>query len=262
MVHSISTVFRQSIESIVNPFSCLLILLCVSIFWSYKHAHYLRWRKGFFCVLIGILIFSTSWLPRWMAYQLQKQYPVVATPDPRVHWIVVLGGGQKEYEKNLTIPTNHLLNYATVSRLLEGVRLYRKIPGATLILSGGSKYLDASRSEAAHMAELTRWFKIPSHAILLEKTSFNTVDEIIAIKAWIKQEPFYLVTSAIHMPRAMALCKKQGLHPLAAPADYPYDWQYQSWSRHWQPSPFNLVITNNVWHEFAGRMYERVRGQV
>ena len=76
-----------------------------------------------------------------------------------------------------------------------------------------------------------------------------------------KSEPFYLVTSALHMPRAMKLFLKQGLNPLAAPSDYPFYWESRNKFNQWAPHPYNLVIINTVWHEHLGRLWEKLRGK-
>ncbi len=74
-------------------------------------------------------------------------------------------------------------------------------------------------------------------------------------------KPFYLVTSAMHMPRAKALFEKQGLHPIAAPAYYATvkGRSYPFW-QHCLPNIGNLVRFHAVWHEYLGQLWGKMRG--
>nr|WP_232505618.1 YdcF family protein [Legionella clemsonensis] len=102
------------------------------------------------------------------------------------------------------------------------------------------------------MAELASWFSIPKSKIVLETTSINTADQAKAIKQFVKNEPFYLVTSAIHMRRSMALCLAQGLHPVAAPTDYTFFWNDERIGKIYLPNPYNLFYLSIAMHEILG----------
>lgn len=252
-----STLFRHGMEAIFNPFFILLALLAVLIIWLWKYGDSWMVRGGLLFVLIGLVLLSTNWFPQTMTHKLQRQYLAGNEINPNIHWIVVFGGGQL---RHVDAPVNHLLNPTTTQRLLEGVRLYRQLPASKLILSGGGER-DETKSEAAHMATLASWFSIPEKNLVLESRSVNTADEAIAIKQWVHQEPFYLVTSSIHMPRAMALCRKQGLNPVAAPADYPCA-KTTDWEKTMLPHPINLLNANVAWHEILGWVWGRVTGKI
>ncbi|HBI21742.1 MAG TPA: hypothetical protein DDY37_04020 [Legionella sp.] len=248
---------RHVLESILNPyfigfslFATLLACLCLL-------GDSRALRVGFFVVLIGFLLLSTRMIPSAMIRYWSSQYPVVTQANPAVHWVVVLGGGQR---KGVNAPANHLLSIASIKRMVEGVRLYRQLPSATLLLSGGGDR-DAQKTEAGHLGALAAWFGIPAEHVVLETQSINTADEAIAIKRWVQQTPFYLVTSSLHMPRAMALCEKQGLKPIAAPSDYPYD-SAIDWPRDWLPHPIHFVSANLAWHELLGWAWGRIRGRI
>lgn len=252
-----SAIIRHVLESIFNPyfigillFTVLLVCLCF-----YGDSRVLR--VGFFLVLIGFLLFSTRMIPSAMIKHWSSQYPVVEQVNPAIHWVVVLGGGQM---RGVDAPANHLLSAASIKRLVEGVRLYRQLPSATLLLSGGGE-VDEQKTEAVHAGALAAWFGIPPEQVVLETQSINTADEAVAIKPWVQQAPFYLVTSSLHMRRAMALCQKQGLNPIAAPSDYPYD-RAIDWTRDWVPHPLYFVYTNIAWHEMLGWIWGRLRGEI
>ena len=104
--------------------------------------------------------------------------------------------------------------FGTLPRLMEGIRLWREIPHAKLILSG------SAYSSVRAMEELPLDLGVPREALVLETRSFNTADEARLIKTEVGKEPFALVTSAVHMPRAMYLFRSEGTHPIPCPCDY------------------------------------------
>ena len=244
---NLAAMCRHAMEAIFNPFSIGLVLFAFLLFWLCCYGDSRLLRAGLFIVLIGFLLFSTAWLPQILIKRLENQYPVITKTDPNVHWVVVFGGGQLS---QVHAPANHLLNDVSIKRLVEGVRLYRLLPETKLIVSGGGE-VDEIQSEAAHAAILASWFGIPREHVVVESRSINTADEAIAIKQWVHQEPFYLVTSSLHMPRSMALCRKQALNPIAAPSDYPYD-EKRGWRHYMVPQPINLVYASVAWHEMLG----------
>lgn len=247
-------VIRHFLEAILNPFFLTLLLLAICVFILFWRGNK-RWvRSGLLIALLLMVFFSTGFIPNALTRYLEDQYQPVAKVDPSVHWVVVFSGGQSDREN---IPANAILYSASIKRLVEGVRLYRQLPHAKLLLSGGG--YGAMTPEASRLATLAAWFAIPSTDIVLEKKSINTADEAVEIKQWLHDKPFYLVTSAIHMPRAMALCKNQGLNPIAAPTDYTYYWNDERWEKRYIPNPSNLVYLSVAFHELLGRLWTSVR---
>lgn len=242
-------IIRHLLEAVLNPFvitlAVFLVLLILLIYKGYTPII----RNGLIVVFVLLLLMSTGWLPKALTRHLESQYPVVTQADPTVHWIVVLGGGMTERPN---IPPNAILGPVSLDRLIEGVRLYRQLPAAKLLLSG--RGYDSTVPEAKRLSEVVTWFDIPASNIVLETISDNTAEEARAIKPMVKEEPFYLVTSAIHMPRAMALFKAHGLHPIAAPTDFTFYRGEQHKEGAWLPKPVNLYHLTVALHEVAGNL--------
>jgi uncharacterized SAM-binding protein YcdF (DUF218 family) len=251
---TVSTLCRHALETILSPFFIGVVLYAVLVVWFVVRGDHLRVRMGFVIVLIGFLVLSTAFLPNALFHWFTRQYPVVIQVNPEVHWVVVLGGGQM---KQSDAPVNHVLKNMSIRRVVEGVRLYRQLPQSKLILSGGGE-LNPLDSEAAHSATLAFLFGIPKKDIVVETASINTLDQAILIKKWVGKAPFYLVTSAVHLPRAMGLFHKQGLNPIAAPADSLYE-SHLGWNS-MIPNPTHLVTFNTAWHEVLGSIWARIRG--
>jgi uncharacterized SAM-binding protein YcdF (DUF218 family) len=246
------------LEVITYPFFISFLCLALSILWLLVRGDSYKVRFALVLSLSGLWLFSTGWLPSKMTYALEKQYNAVSQIDTKVRWVVVFGGGH--YTAQTGMPAHGELAPVSLSRLIEGVRLYRHIPNAKLILSGGPSSTNKAETDAAYLATVALWFNIPPSDIVLEPDSSNTADEAIAIKKLVGKEPFYLVTSAVHMPRSMALCRHQGLHPIAAPIGYSFYWNDPSWEKVVLPNYINLSHAGAAWHEILGLTWGRICG--
>lgn len=246
---------RHLLEALLNPLCLILLAYTLLLIRIWRQGE--KGRAGFTLLYLMLLLVSLAWLPRALTIYLEEQYPLVNTPDPRVHWVVVLSGGQAE-EANQ--PEHILLYNASIKRLLEGLRLYRQLPDATLLLSGGG--FGGEMAESKRMAQLADWFNKPLKPVLLETASLNTAQQAKAIKRWVNDQPFYLVTSATHLPRAMALCRSQGLHPIAAPADKTLYWQDERWEKRYLPNPQNMVYLSIALHELLGMAWASLSGDI
>jgi len=126
-----------------------------------------------------------------------------------------LGGGSRA-DKDLT-PEDRLGD-ASLKRLLEGVRLSRLLPQAQSVLSGGD-YRGVS-PDALIMQQVAVDQGVVRDRIILEAASWDTADQVKLLRARLGKSPFYLVTSAGHMPRAMRMFSRSGTQPTAAPTDF------------------------------------------
>ena len=91
-----------------------------------------------------------------------------------------------------------------------------------LVTGGNIPWLSASRPEADLIRELLIEWGVPADAIEIAGESRNTYENALEIKAMWRATPFasaLLVTSAAHMPRAMAIFRRSGLPVTAATTD-------------------------------------------
>lgn len=228
---------------------CILFCLIGLLFLIFT-----RLRKtGTTFVSIGVLIlvvFSISPTATFLLNGLEKQYTPLMSPPRSVEKIVVLGGGVSGNKK---YPANTCLNSASLSRLVEGIRLYRRLSkrnlNEQLILSGGRVF--RSPSISGKMKNTAVILGVDPSSIYLENGSQDTYHEALYLKSQLGKRRFILVTSAYHMPRAMALFKAQGMHPIAAPTQFLAKRNRYSMS-YFIPSTSNLVMSNIALHEYLG----------
>ena len=248
---------RHLTEFLLNPFFIGFVVAAILIACLFRSSVDTKSiALGLTVLCLGIAALSMSFLPRWMSVKLENQYSRVTQVDPKVHWVVVLGGGVSGIK---AMPASDALSSASLRRFLEGLRVYRKLPEAKLILSGGSRR-GRQYADSVRFNELADMFDVPDADRVLEGDSINTADEARLMKAWLEDEPFYLVTSATHMPRSMALFEHQGLHPIAAPCDYTgFQYEKKTFFKNIFPSTGNVASFNAAWHEYLGLLWAKVR---
>jgi uncharacterized SAM-binding protein YcdF (DUF218 family) len=176
-------------------------------------------RRTAFALLVGgaLLGFGASFGPvaDSLLLPLEERYaPVldVTTLPMAPRYVVVLGSG---YRPRPALPVTAALDASGVVRLAEGVRLYRQLPGVPLIVSGGAPRGNGPIAHGYALAAIA--LGVPPASIVLLDTPLDTGMEIRAIHERVGDATVLLVTSAAHMPRAMALSGRDGLHAIAAP---------------------------------------------
>ena len=148
---------------------------------------------------------------------LENKYPPLTdlSDYANVKWVVVLGGGHTSDPK---LPANSQISSPSLMRLVEGIRIYKNIPESKMILSGGKGFDPVPNAKI--MAKVALVLGVQEKDIVLEQTSKDTKDEALLIKMMVHEDDFILVSTASHMPRAMAMFKKLNMRPIPAPTDY------------------------------------------
>jgi len=126
--------------------------------------------------------------------------------------IVVLGTG---YAPRGAIPVTAALAEDGLVRLVEGIRLARRLDSSRLVVSGGAP--SGSTPSAIGYARLARELGVDENSIIVLDKGPDTATEAREIARTLGSTEFVLVTSAYHMPRAMKLMLRAGCRPIAAP---------------------------------------------
>jgi uncharacterized SAM-binding protein YcdF (DUF218 family) len=174
-----------------------------------------------------------------------------------IGFVIVLAGGHVSDQR---LPVTSQLSGNSLVRLIEGVRIYRKCPGSKLVLSGGGVFDTISSAEI--MADIARELGVNQDDIITESVSKDTKDEAILIKPIVNNNHFILVTSASHMPRSMAMFRKLGMNPVAAPTSYLSMGRSGLNPTCFFPKTSNLIKSERVFYEYLGVIWAKLRGQV
>jgi uncharacterized SAM-binding protein YcdF (DUF218 family) len=128
----------------------------------------------------------------------------------------------------------------------------------------------ATRPVAEVMADFLGLLGIPTNSIITEIRSENTHDHGRYLYPILKDRGFkrvLLVTSATHMPRSMAVFRKQcpGIEFIPAPTDFRIIDLELPWYRELVsllPTPIAYVQFSETIHEYLGILYYRLRGWI
>jgi len=243
-------ILKKVFSRLFFPLSVIIELLIVGLLWP---------KKGKKFIVIGLALlylFSFSPFAYLCLLPLEGQYPPLSESSIQrdIKWVVVLGAGSRE---NKLLTPEDRLHDATLKRLLEGIRLYRLLPKASLVLSGGD--YRGSSPDARVMRQVALQLGLSPARLVLEESSWDTHDQARFLKNQLGNEPFYLVTSAAHMPRSMAFFKKTGTHPIAAPADFRAVWEPLRLTDFF-PRADALRDTERAFYEYLGLLWAWVRG--
>jgi uncharacterized SAM-binding protein YcdF (DUF218 family) len=215
-----------------------------------------RWRAlGRWMAASGIgllLLFGFSPLGDAALLLLSERYPPWQANGTEPDGIIVLGGAiSPEVAAARGVPE---LN-AAAERMTAAVELARRFPRARLVFSGGNNSLiDQDISEAAFARQLWVGLGVDPARITLEDRSRSTAENAALSKALLAPRPgerWLLVTSAYHMPRAMATFARFAF-PVEA---YPVDWRTRGWSDAFIPFQSlsqGLARSDTAAHEWVG----------
>jgi uncharacterized SAM-binding protein YcdF (DUF218 family) len=166
---------------------------------------------------------------------------------PDIEYVVVLGSS---YVPRDGIPVTAALDSEGLMRVVEGVRLYRRLGAKYLVLSGGAPAGAATPSQGYSI--LARSLGVGDSAVVQLSRPRDTAAEADAVAALIGARPCLLVTSAYHMPRAMRLMERVGVRAMPAPTAQHLSSRNASWWRVWMPSHEGLRKTEFALHEYFG----------
>jgi uncharacterized SAM-binding protein YcdF (DUF218 family) len=251
---------REFLSLIIMPVPVLyLLLIAAFVFFISK-----RQRTGkIFLIMAGIwfLIISTLPVPKILVKSLESKYHQLTEESiknlPDSCDIIVLGGGHSD-DKDLS--PNNQLSTTAIGRVTEGIRIHRMIPGSRLILSGYSGGSEISQALALYRTALL--LGVDSASMAMQGLPSNTLMEAEEyFKNFGTRNFLIVVTSEIHMPRAMMLFQKAGLNPIAAPTNQMLKNGSRKYRWRWIPSSRNIEMMDAAIHEYAGMIWAWVGGK-
>lgn len=240
---------------LVYPVSLTLLLaVFAGLCWIF------RWRRlaGFSSVLAVLVLWvsATPVVAEYLYGALERQYPPVAIADsPRTDAILILGGAVGQPLPPRLAPE---LNGA-IDRVVHTARLYHagKAP-RILIAAGNLPWGTTLQPEAELVADLLVEWGVPRAVLLLDTQSRNTAENIINAQALMTQHHLrtaLLVTSAGHLPRALALCQGVGLNAIPSATDLRAVGERRGTVFQWLPDVAALELTTLAIKEWLGLQF-------
>jgi uncharacterized SAM-binding protein YcdF (DUF218 family) len=249
-------------------FSVLTNLLPNILFWMWLMAALFLWwatKGNGRARRLGVVLLVAFWLlgirpvADVILYPLESQY---AAPDigslqkQGVRQVVVLtGGGYRVSGEMLSSAFPHASTY----RFIGGLELCSRLgPDCRLIFSGSAGRQRRDLATAITMKRLALNL-MPGRQVLAEAQSGSTAEHPANVQPLVGNEPFVLVTSAVHMPRSMRTFHKASLTPIPYPVDFlssggPYGWS------DWLPSAESLWKEGVALREYWALVFYSVKG--
>lgn len=177
-------------------------------------------RRCYIYAFVTLLIFSNTWLLNqiWDRYQWQ---PVSMDQIPSAEAGILLGG-LSSFDETL----NMGFFGPSSDRFIQTNRLYEQHKIKSILITGGNIkfFREQTFSEAEFLGNSLVEAGVPRDRIHLETKAKNTLENARLSKRILDslkiRGPFIIVTSAVHMPRAVKIFRKAGLDVIPFPSNY------------------------------------------
>ena len=223
-----------------------------------------RLARLFLLVAVSVLwVASTPIFADHLGLTLERRYPPVAVEaTPTADAIVVLGGGvEGPAPPRLTLDLSD-----AADRVLHAARLYRAGKAPVVVVSGGViPWLGSDIPEARSMQTLLEEWGVPGASILAEGASRNTYENAVFTRQLLADQGLHrvlLVTSAMHMPRALATFTSAGIDAVPAATDFTVTYRDHRTVIDFLPDARALSHTTDAIKEYIGYAYYRWKGWI
>ncbi|MCM8536994.1 MAG: YdcF family protein [Lentisphaeraceae bacterium] len=247
---------KKFISLFIEPLNILFVLLGVGLYLLFKkEPNYAKGRKFILAGFVWLCLIS--WRPFSNLYIMvfESQYPthLNKVEGKDYQYIAVLSSGHTDDE---TLPATEQQGAQSLYRLVEGVRLQKMYPNSKLVFSGYSYRGQKTNAEVSKEAAVI--LGADAERIIMLDNTRDTIEESIAIKKLVEDETILLVTSASHMPRAMALFKGQKINADAAPCQFEAKGNIRL---NQTPSSDAIYQTSRAIYETAGYFWGWISGR-
>lgn len=243
---------KKFISFFVEPYGMVLSIFIIGFYFLFVNK--IAKTKLFLVFAFGLMfLFSYPPFSNYLVSSLENQYPKYDYKQ-KVKYIHVLGGG---HTTDISQPISSQIGSASIKRDIEGIIIHKHINGSKIIFTGYSA--NTNISTAKMNTSLAIALDVNPDDIILNKKPKDTKEEAIFTKSLVGNEPFVLVTSATHMPRAMMLFKSLGLNPIPAPTDF-----HKSEFKGYLIAPDIYTFCNSqiAMHEYLGIAWSKIKSQL
>lgn len=211
--------------------------------------------------LVLIVFAGYSPLGNILMLPLEQRFPPWDTSRGAPDGIVVLGGA---INPEISLARGVVALNDSAERITVTAELAHRYPNARIVLSGGTSSLNPNTPREAPIAvkELVA-LGVAHDRITIDEQSRNTIENAVFSHLLASPKPderWILVTSAAHMPRAIAVFRAVGFPIEAYPVDYQTRGRNDVIDLH-TSLPRGLEMTDQAIHEWAGLVIYRLAGR-
>jgi uncharacterized SAM-binding protein YcdF (DUF218 family) len=232
------------LQQLLIPSSFILFLILIGLFFLLA----LRKKKtGFILTIFGVLFYyflSIAFTANILLSPLEEKYSFLPEKDVFLadKAVLLLGGREAD-----------VLRGSEILRLshLSGQNLKIIISGTDPVLPDSEEALGVKQFFVARGLE--------EKNIIIEGQSHNTWENVRNVKEIVEEEPFFLVTSAYHMERAMREFRKVEANPIPAPTDFKAGLNKDYNAFTFLPNAQNLKRCDLAIHEYLGIIWYKIK---
>lgn len=207
----------------LDPLLLLFVTIGLGLFFGFRGAvmenrparlgRIAAWT-GWGLLWVGASPFVSNVFTTWLETRGPDLNLALANKDRSKAALVVLAAGVRTYDAS--VPLSERLDAAATQRTLTAARLWREQKLGLVIFSG------APPIETASMQDLAKLLGVPPDRVVRETQSVNTRQNAAFTAAILRErhiETVVLVTSALHLRRAMRDFERVGVSVIPAPAE-------------------------------------------
>jgi uncharacterized SAM-binding protein YcdF (DUF218 family) len=249
------------LSKVLNFLVSPMVWFFVLFIWGLKTKDDKRKKRLLFSAVALIYICSNSFFVDELARAWEPVTPDYYMTNEKYDVAIVLGGIGSIDERQKRFD----FGYAG-DRLFQTIELYHRNRVKQIMFSGGSgtiRYPD--HKEGTYVKKYLNTIHIPDSSIIIENESKNTYENAVFSKKILDSLNFkgsvLLVTSATHIPRALACFKKAGFTNIT-----PYLTNRMSgprrfdWDHCFLPNAEALGDLNILIHEWIGFLAYKIKG--
>lgn len=227
------------LQQIILPSVFIPIIILIGIILAFNPQRYKVGRVFLIVGLIAYYCFSITPVADLLLKPLERGYSTVNDIQKADKIALLLGGRESD-----------------VLRSSEVLRIAHLTDHSTQIIISGTDSQNPNSGEALAVRNFFVSRGIPEENIIIEGNSQNTRQNVQNIYNIVGEEPFFLVTSAYHMKRAMLEFEKLKANPIPAPIDFKSIGEYGILS--YIPNAKNLRNSDLAIHEYFGIIFYNI----
>ena len=219
----------------------------------------LLWRKrkkaGKQCIVwgcVGFCFFTIVPVGLWTIEGLENRFPKMTSLPSDAKGAIFLGG---TFDKMTSEARKETAYSPAAGRFIQFIQLAKQYPHLQLVCTGMPFEAEAAKKELPSLG-------IDPATVLFEAESKNTQQNASMTAALIHPHPedkWVVVTSALSMPRAVALFRKAGFNVIPYPVDYHTPGNYEPWF--FIGLALNLEGWQFAMREYLGMVINYIRGR-
>lgn len=200
---------------LVRPFLWVVVVFLYALVTKNEKRKKLAFRTG-----VALLLFFTNPAISTWALQAYEADPVTLAPTQTFQAGVLPGGLVSYSEKDKRGYFNNVSD-----RFIQTALLYKRGQIKNIIIAAGSSHMTGDAySEASFIKKNLVEMGIPAEHIFTDTTSRNTAQNAVQARQLADSTrlpgPYLLITSAMHIPRAVKMFRKAGLPVEPYPCEF------------------------------------------